>query len=226
MLSNKSGKKLNDYVSDYVIFDLETTGTSCTTDEVVEISAIKVVDGKVVEEFSTLVNPQMPIPYWATEVNGITDTMVADSPTFDVALRDFLEFVGDMILVGHNIHTFDMKFICRDAQKYFGKTIGNDYVDTLPIARLYLPQLGHHTLSDLADYYGISFDGAHRALFDCRMNQQIFERLGEEMKNPSEEAKKVKKCPRCGNLLKLRNGKFGEFWGCTGYPDCKYTQNA
>ena len=171
-------------------------------------------------------NPQMPIPYWATEVNGITDAMVADSPTFDVALRDFLEFVGDMILVGHNIHTFDMKLICRDAQKYFGKTIGNDYVDTLPIARLYLPQLGHHTLSDLADYYEISFDGAHRALFDCRMNQQIFERLGEEMKNPSEEAKKVKKCPRCGNPLKLRNGKFGEFWGCTGYPDCKYTQNA
>ncbi len=226
MLSNRSGKKLNDYVSDYVIFDLETTGTSCTTDEVVEISAIKVVDGKVVEEFSTLVNPQMPIPYWATEVNGITDAMVADSPTFDVALSDFLEFIGDMILVGHNIHTFDMKFICRDAQKYFGKTIGNDYVDTLPIARLYLPQLGHHTLSDLADYYGISSDGAHRALFDCRMNQQIFERLGEEMKNPSEEAKKVKKCPRCGNPLKLRNGKFGEFWGCTGYPDCKYTQNA
>lgn len=226
MLSNRSGKKLNDYVSDYVIFDLETTGTSCTTDEVVEISAIKVVDGKVVEEFSTLVNPQMPIPYWATEVNGITDAMVADSPTFDVALSDFLEFIGDMILVGHNIHTFDMKFICRDAQKYFGKTIGNDYVDTLPIARLYLPQLGHHTLSDLADYYGISSDGAHRALFDCRMNQQIFERLAEEMKNPSEEAKKVKKCPRCGNPLKLRNGKFGEFWGCTGYPDCKYTKNA
>lgn len=226
MLSSRPGKKLNMYVPDYVLFDLETTGTSCTTDEVVEISAIKVVDGKVVEEFSTLVNPQMPIPYCATEVNGITDAMVADSPPFDVALSNFLEFIGDMILVGHNIHTFDMKFICRDAQKYFGKTIGNDYVDTLPIARLYLPQLGHHTLSDLADYYGISSDGAHRALFDCRMNQQIFERLGEEMKNPSEEAKKVKKCPRCGNPLKLRKGKFGEFWGCTGYPDCKYTQNA
>ena len=225
MLSSNQGKKLNIYVPDYVIFDLETTGTSCTADEVVEISAIKVVNGNVVEEFSTLVNPQMPIPYWATEVNGITDSMVVDSPTFDVALKDFLEFAGDMILVGHNIHTFDMKFICRDAQKYFGKTIGNDYIDTLPIARLYLPQLGHHTLSDLANYYGISSDGAHRALFDCRMNQQIFERLGEEMKNPSEEAKKVKKCPRCGSPLKLRNGKFGEFWGCTGYPDCKYTEN-
>lgn len=94
MLSNKSGKKLNDYVSDYVIFDLETTGTSCTTDEVVEISAIKVVDGKVVEEFSTLVNPQMPIPYWATEVNGITDTMVADSPPLMLLLGTSWNLLG------------------------------------------------------------------------------------------------------------------------------------
>ncbi len=225
MLSNKSGRKLNEYVADYVLFDLETTGTSCAKDEVVEISALKVVNGEVVEEFSTLVNPQMPIPFYATEVNGITDAMVADSPTFDVALRNFLEFAGDMILVGHNIHTFDMKFICRDAEKFFGKTVGNDYIDTLPIARMYLPQLGHHTLSDLADYYGIPTDGAHRALFDCRMNQQIFEKLGEEMKNPSEEAKKVRKCPKCGSALKLRNGKFGEFWGCTGYPECRYTEN-
>ena len=226
MLSNKPGKKLNDYVADYVLFDLETTGTSCKKDEVVEISAVKVMNGNVVDEFSTLVNPQMPIPYWATEVNGITDDMVVDSPTFDVALRDFLEFAGDMILVGHNIHTFDMKFICRDAEKFFGKTVGNDYIDTLPIARMYLPQLGHHTLSDLADYYGIPTDGAHRALFDCKMNQQIFEHLGQEMKNPSEAAKKIKKCPVCGCALKLRSGKYGEFWGCTGYPECKYTEKS
>ena len=225
MLSNKPGKKLNTYVKEYVVFDLETTGTSCISDEVVEISAVKVSNGQVVDEFTTLVNPQMPIPFWATDVNGITDDMVSDSPTFDAALKEFLSFVGDMILVGHNIHMFDMKFICRDAQKYFEQTVGNDYIDTLPIARMYLPQLEHHTLSDLADYYDISSDGAHRALFDCRMNQQIYERLGEEMRNPSEAAKKVKKCPRCGSALKLRNGKFGEFWGCTSYPDCKYTQN-
>ncbi|MBR4344023.1 MAG: topoisomerase DNA-binding C4 zinc finger domain-containing protein [Lachnospiraceae bacterium] len=226
MLSANMGKKLNIYVKDYVVFDLETTGTSCTGDEVVEISAIKVQDGRVVEEFSTLVNPQIPIPFWATDVNGITDKMVANAPTFDKALADFLTFVGDMVLVGHNIHTFDMKFICRDAVKYFGKTIGNDYIDTLPLARIYLPQLGHHTLTGLARYYGISISGAHRALNDCRMNQQIFERLAEEMKNPSEEAKKVKKCPRCGSPLKLRSGKFGKFWGCTSYPNCRYTKDA
>ena len=226
MLSSNMGKKLNKYVKDYVVFDLETTGTSCTSDEVVEISAVKVLDGKAVDEFSTLVNPQMPIPFWATDVNGITDKMVANAPTFDKALADFLSFAGDMILVGHNIHTFDMKFVCRDAVKYFGKTIGNDYIDTLPLARIYLPQLGHHTLTDLARHYGISISGAHRALHDCRMNQQIFEKLAKEMENPSEEAKKIKKCPRCGSPLKLRTGKFGDFWGCTSYPECKYTKDA
>ena len=226
MQSVKVGKKLNSYVPDYVLFDLETTGISCTKDEVVEISAIRVIGGKVAAEFSTLVNPGMPIPYYATEVNGITDDMVADSPCFEEALSQFLDFAGDAVLVGHNIHTFDMKFIQRDAQRYFGKPIENDYIDTLQLARIYLPQLSHYRLVDLADYYGISSEGAHRALVDCRINQQIFERLGEEMKNPSEEVKNVKMCPQCGCPLKLRNGKYGEFWGCTGYPDCKYTQNA
>lgn len=67
-------------------------------------------------------NPQCPINFWASQVNGITDDMVCDAPTFDTALADFLEFVGDMVLVGHNINCFDMKFICRDAMKYWGKT--------------------------------------------------------------------------------------------------------
>lgn len=223
-LSSKLGKKLNTYTSDYVIFDLETTGTSCQSDEVVEISAVKVVSGEIVDEFSTLVNPGMPIPYYASEVNGITDDMVADSPTFEGVLRNFLEFVGDAVLVGHNIHTFDMKFIQRDAQRYFGKSIGNDYIDTLQLARAYLPQLRHHRLVDLADYYGIDAEGVHRALNDCRMTQQVFEKLRLEMENPSDAAKKVKKCPRCGNILRKRSGMYGEFWGCMSYPECKYTQ--
>ena len=225
MLSNEPGKKLNKYVSDYVIYDLETTGTSSANDRVVEISAVKVRNGQVDSEFSTLVNPEMPIPFFASEVNGITDDMVADAPVFEVALKDFLEFAGDDILVGHNIHTFDMKFIYRDVERYFGKTISNDYIDTLQIARAYLPQLSCHKLTALAEYYGINPDGAHRALNDCRMNQQIFELLGKEMKNPSAAAKAVHKCPKGGSVLKKRNGKFGEFWGCSSYPDCKYTRN-
>lgn len=224
VFSDRGGKRLNTYVNSYVVFDLETTGISCENDRIVEIAAVKVIDGQVTEEFSTLVNPGMPIPYRATAVHGITDDMVADAPSFDIALKEFSEFAGDRILVGHNIHAFDMRFIRRDAQRFFSRTIGNDYIDTLPLARLYLPQLEHHTLSDLAGYYGIPADGAHRALFDCRMNRQVYERLGEEIRNPSEEARRVRRCPKCGNALKLRSGKYGGFWGCTGYPDCRYTE--
>ena len=226
MLSRKPGKKLNTYVPDYVIFDLETTGVSCNSDDVVEISAIKVIGGVVVDEFTTLVNPGRPIPYHASEVNGITDDMVKDSPFFEEVLFDFLEFVGDSVLVGHNIHTFDMKFLYRDAERFWGETIGNDYIDTLQIARIYLPQLSHYKLVDLAKHYGISTVGAHRALNDCRMNQIVFEQLAKEMANPSEDAKAVKKCPKCGNVLRKRKGKYGEFWGCMSYPGCTYTRNA
>lgn len=225
MLKDVQGKMKSQYVPDYVVFDLETTGTSTSYDQVVEISAIKVKNSTIVDEYSTLVNPDMPIPIMASEVNGIYDDMVKDAPDFRKALGDFNDFVGDLPLVGHNIRKFDMIFVCRDALKYFGKTIGNDYIDTLYIARAYLPGMGSYALSALASHYGIDSSGAHRALNDCRMNQALFESLAKEMENPSEAAKSVKKCPNCGSVLTLRNGKYGEFWGCTGYPDCKYTRN-
>ena len=222
MLGLRTGDKLDKYVSDYTVFDLETTGVSPQTDKVIEISAIKVRNGQVVGEFSSLVNPMRNIPYGATRVNGITDEMVADKPVFEEVLGDFLDFIEDDILVGHNIHDFDMKFIHRDCEAFFRMFLGNDYIDTLPLARKCLPQLGHHKLTDLAMYYKISINGAHRALNDCRMNQLVFERLGAELKNGT-TAPKI--CPRCGGSLKLRNGKFGSFLGCTSYPDCRYTEN-
>ena len=211
----------SEYIADYIVFDLETTGTSCVYDEVVEISAIKVENHKPVSEFSTLVKPGRSIPYYASQVNGITDEMVKDAPVFEQALAEFLEYAGDFPFVGHNIHVFDMKFIYRDSERYFGKVPVNDYIDTLKIARDCLPDLAHHKLTDLAGYYGISIEGAHRALNDCRMNQAVYECLGKEMINlPG-----IRKCPRCGAFMKKRNGKFGMFWGCGSYPDCRYTEN-
>ena len=225
MLSNKQGKKLSGPIFDYVVFDLETTGVNCNADDVIEISAVRVVSGEITGEFSTLVNPGRPIPFYATEVNGITDDMVADAPDFETALSDFLEFIGDAVLVGHNIRRFDLRFLYRDAESFWGKTLGNDYIDTLELAQLYLPELSHHKLTDLAEHFGIETEGAHRALCDCRMNQKIFECLKKEMENPSEAAKKVRKCPKCGNILKRRKGRYGDFLGCLGYPDCRYTEN-
>lgn len=223
MLGDTRGRKLDKYMSDYVVFDLETTGTSSVSDAVIEISAVKVLDGKIVDEFSTLVNPEMPIPYYASKVNNIYDHMVENAPLFEEALADFDDFIEDMTLAGHNIHTFDMKFIWRDAEKYWGKTFTNPYIDTLTLSRQCL-MLPSYKLTDLAAYYHIPADGAHRALADCRMNQKILEKLGEELQSP-ETMKKIKTCPKCGQFLKKRSGRYGEFWGCSGYPACRYTEN-
>ena len=181
-MAAKRGTEETKYTPDYVVFDLETTGISRVYDEVVEISAVKVRGGKVVDEFSTLVNPGRHIPAGASQVNGITDQMVAHAPRFVKVLQEFLDFTEGYPLVGHNIASFDMKFICRDAEKYYGSVPVNDYVDTLPLARKHLPNLSHHKLTDLASYYGLTTDGAHRALNDCRMNQQVYECMVKEMR--------------------------------------------
>ena len=225
MLSDKKGALINTYVPDYCIFDLETTGVNVNADAVIEISAIRVRGGNAMEEFSMLVNPGFPIPFEASDVNRITDDMVAGQPDFEHAFQVFMDFVGNDVLVGHNIHTFDMKFLQRDAQAFWGKQVGNDYIDTLKMAKRYLPGLRHYRLSDLALHYGIRIENAHRALGDCRMNVLIYEKLRGESKNPSKEALNVEICPRCGSPLKMRNGRYGMFWGCTGYPECRFTRD-
>ncbi len=214
------------YTDNYVLFDLETTGLSPEKDAIIEISALKVSGGEVVDEFSTLVNPGFHIPYSASSVNGIMDDMVIEAPTIDIALKNFISFIGDSILVGHNIKRFDMGFIQRDAVNIFGKHIYNEILDTLILSKRYLPDLPSHSLGALADYYSISYEGAHRALADCHINKQVYDCLTKEIANPSEAAKAVKVCPRCGNILKKRTGVYGDFWGCASYPDCKFTMNS
>lgn len=225
MLGEKTGRALEQYVPDYVVFDLETTGISTQWDEVIEISAVKVAGGKPEAEFSSLVNPGRPIPYGASQVNGITDEMVADAPPFDQALSQFFEFAGNHVLVGHNIGCFDMKFLYRDAKRYYGKVPGNDFVDTLTIARRCLTGLRRHRLVDLAGHYGIPVVGAHRALTDCHMNQQVFEHLGKELEGLPKSQQGEKICPLCGAPMRLRNGRYGEFWGCGAFPRCRHTEN-
>ena len=227
MLGDYRGKQIYNHVSDYVLYDLETTGTSCMYDAIIEISAVKVRNGEVVDEFSELVNPGRSIPMAASMVNNIFDDMVADAPSFDEVLPRFLDFIGDDILVGHNINSFDMKFLYRDCEKYFGQTLTNDFVDSLRIAKMVFPDWRHRRLSDLADYYGISTRGAHRALADCKMNQKVFELMGKELDGTGtlETRPDIRICSCCGLPMKKRSGRFGEFWGCTGYPECKFTEN-
>ena len=99
----------------FVVFDLETTGFSAIKDKIIEIGAVKVVKGEIVDSFSTFVNPRRPIPFEITKLTSITDEMVMEYPDIETILPQFLEFVGDAVLVAHNAG-FDVGFIeqnCR-----------------------------------------------------------------------------------------------------------------
>ena len=235
MTVRNKGKRWNKYVPDYVVFDLETTGIHQERDAIIEISAVKVCGGKITGEYSTLVDPKRHIPAAATAVNGITDEMVADAPKIGEAIGGFLEFAGKSILVGHNIHTFDMNFAYDAALGALGKELDNDYIDTLYMARACLPQLSHHRLTDVSEYFHIATEGAHRALNDCVMNQKCYEELGKIWKEMEAERKTAAKgkglqedlvCPSCGGELCLRKGRYGMFYGCGNFPSCRFTKNA
>ena len=194
---------------------------SVARDDIIEISAVRGRNGQIVDTFSTLVNPGRAIPDDATAVNGITDEMVRDAPEIGTALSGFLEFAGKEVLVGHNIHSFDMNFVYDAALEQFGKKVDNDYIDTLYLAKRCLPGLKSYRLTDLAAYFSVSAEGAHRALNDCLMNQKCYEELGRLLSGIPMDL-----CPRCGGELVKRNGKFGAFFGCSNYPSCRYTKNA
>lgn len=221
----RNGRRRNRYVADYVVFDLETTGLSPGSDAIIEISAVKVKGGKVEDTFSTLVNPSCPIPARASAVNGITDQMVADAPCLKEAMECFLSFIGSEVLVGHNIQAFDLGFIDQALAKLYGRSLPNDSIDTLVMARNCLPQLPRHRLTDLAAYFHISTAGAHRALNDCMMNQKCFEEMGKLLKERAADGDAAMGCPRCGGKLKLKNGRYGSFYGCENFPACRYTRN-
>lgn len=160
----------------YVCVDLETTGLNPKYEKIIEIGAVKVVEGQVVDTFSTFVNPGRKLEERITELTGITQQHVEDAPDIEQVLPGFLEFCGDFALLGHRI-LFDYSFLKKAAvnQKL---TFEKKGIDTLRIARRFLPELPHRTLPYLCEHYGIVHQ-AHRALHDaeatCRLYQILFE---------------------------------------------------
>lgn len=220
MLGDRAGKKLEKYVPDYVVFDLEATGVNTISDKIIEIGAIKVIGGEAVDEFSTLVDPQMDLLERITEITGIKNEDLSGAPVIEECLFLFDDFIGELPLVGHNINRFDMKMIYKEATRICSKTFTNDYIDTLPYARHLLPALQHHGLGAMCEYYGIDSAGAHRALNDAYMNYRVYERLKQEP--PSGRESRI--CPLCGEILYKRSGKHGLFYSCSTYPTCKYIE--
>lgn len=162
---------------DYVAFDIETTGLNPKYEKIIEIGAVRVRDGEAQDTFSTFVNPGKSLPPRIVELTGIQDSDVAGAPYIGEVLDDFLAFAGEDVLLGHNL-LFDYSFVKKAAvnQK---KTFERTGIDTLRIARRFLPGLESRNLSFLCEHYHIALE-AHRALNDAVAAHTLYQVLAGE----------------------------------------------
>ncbi|WP_297631373.1 PolC-type DNA polymerase III [uncultured Clostridium sp.] len=177
---DEKGQNLDD---EYVIFDLETTGFSPKNDKIIEIGAVKIKEGKIIDRFSEFVDPERLIPYKITELTSITDEMVKGAKTIEEILPEFLEFCKGSVLVAHNAG-FDTSFIKHNCEKlnlYYEYTV----LDTVPLARFLYPELKKVKLNIVAKHLGISLDNHHRAVDDAKATCDIllvcFKKMKEEL---------------------------------------------
>lgn len=154
----------------FVAIDVETTGLSPIANELIEVSAIKYDGNKKIDTFSTLIKPKVRIPYYITNITGITNDMVEEAPEVEEVMPELVEFVGDLPIVAHNAN-FDYKFIQNYSNNSFTK---NKLIDTVPIGRKLYPELPNHKLGTIAKHIGITEDGFHRAEFDCECCAKIY----------------------------------------------------
>ena len=164
-------------LKDYVVIDLEMTGLNAKTDKILEVAALRVRDGKETESFCALINPEIPLNEKIIALTGITQEEASNGCPMDKTISEFLDFLGEDILVGQNI-IFDYSFLKQWAVNH-KINLEKKAVDTLKLARLFLPQEQKKDLESLCTYFGISRVNAHRALDDARETAQIFEKLKE-----------------------------------------------
>ena len=165
---------------DFVVFDLETTGLNPSSDMIIEIGAVKISNGVMTETFSTLVNPQRPIPPKNVELTGITDSDVKDSPLIRDVMPDFYKFCDGCTLVGQNSDAFDVPFLKAAAERlniYFE----NEQMDVMILAQKYFPHLKRFNLAVLAKYFDVVNEAAHRAVSDAETTAKIFIKIAEKM---------------------------------------------
>lgn len=179
MSTNLICKKASaEFLKDYTVLDIETTGLSYHTDEIIEISGLKVRNNAITDEFNTLLNPSKTIGGFITYLTGITNDMVKNAPKIEEILPDFVKFIGSDVILGHNVR-FDLNFIQENLENCGFNRINNSYIDTMILARRYC-KLKSHSLKNLAQHYEVNIAGHHRALNDCRITHEIYNKLKNE----------------------------------------------
>ncbi|WP_277584198.1 PolC-type DNA polymerase III [Psychrobacillus antarcticus] len=150
----------------YIVFDVETTGLSATYDKIIELAAVKMQNGNIIDRFERFVNPHHALSATTIELTGITDEMVRNAPEIEQVIKDFYEFIGDGIIVAHNA-SFDMGFLYEGYRRTGIDYFNHPVIDTLELARFLHPEMKSHRLGTLTKKFNIELTQAHRAIFDC-----------------------------------------------------------
>lgn len=163
----------------YVVFDLETTGLYADRgDSIIEIGAVKMQNGKIIDEFNILVNPGVKLDSKIIEITGITDDMLIDKDSEEVCVKEFINWVGDLPMVAHNAR-FDISFINSAYRKYDLGVLKNSLIDTLGLSRYLESNYKYHNLATLVERYNIEWDEDkhHRASYDAKGTALIFYKM-------------------------------------------------
>ncbi|EFE87254.1 PolC-type DNA polymerase III [Fusobacterium periodonticum] len=171
MITNPKDKKIDE--EEFVVFDIETTGLNSHTNKIIEIGAVKIKAGRIIDRYSQLINPGISIPYHITEITSITNEQVANQPKIDEVIGKFVEFIGDAVLVAHNA-PFDMGFIKRDIKEYLNIDLESSVIDTLQMARDLFPDFKKYGLGDLNKSLGLALEKHHRAVDDSQATANMF----------------------------------------------------
>lgn len=189
-LSNreKKGKSFIAFPKEYCMVDIETTGYSPAWDNIIEIGAIRYLEGKETDRFQTLVQPpfyyddednEIYVSEFIEELTGITNEMLKTAPCEKEAIAAFSEFLGDSIILGYNVN-FDVNFLYDSLMVHYEKPLSNDFVDIMRMAKKLHPEMEHHRLKDMLASYGLVNTREHRTITDCEATQRCYEKLHEE----------------------------------------------
>lgn len=166
MNDRDKGDRIDFFPENYIVIDIETTGFDPAVDDIIEIGAIKYNGSVQKDVFSAFVNINKPLDPFIVNLTGITDDMLSTADTLDNVMGRFIDFIGEEIIVGHNVH-FDVNFLYDATVKCLGRPLQNDFVDTLYLSKKYLPGIDSHKLSILCNHYNLDIKEFHRANEDC-----------------------------------------------------------
>lgn len=204
----RQGKYIEDFIDEYVVLDLETTGLSPESNEIIEIGAILYKQGVKSSEFTTLIRPKSRISGFITNLTGISNEMVSTAPSIEEVLPELMNFLGDKPVLAHNA-SFDLGFLNAAYHRCFGIPFPNDYLDTMRISRKLYPN-ERHRLQDLTARFGIRRDGAHRSMADCIMTQKAYECMRDHCRQQGISLRRKQTPKRFGSGLDLKELKIPE----------------